>query len=62
MAANGNVRLYHEFAHDQEALQIKTVQLQKVMARTVTLQEDDRRRITRDIHDLLRELCVGCLF
>lgn len=50
-----------DLAEAKEEIGRKAAQLQQLLARTVHLQEEDRRRIAMDIHDGVTQLLVGAL-
>lgn len=51
-----------ELANAQEELALKAEQLQRVLGMTVFLQEEERTRIARDLHDSSNQLITGTLF
>jgi signal transduction histidine kinase len=54
-----NARLYEELAQTREDLQVKAGQLEQLLGRTVDVQEEERRRIARDLHDSVTQLLIG---
>jgi signal transduction histidine kinase len=51
-----------DLAEAKEELSRKAAQLQELLAHTVHVQEEDRRRIAMDIHDGVTQLLVGALY
>lgn len=51
-----------ELAQAREALAQKTEQLQRLLAATVSIQEEERVRIARDLHDGSNQLITGTLY
>lgn len=52
----------HELARAQEELARKAEQLQRLLAVTVYVQEEERTRIARDLHDGSNQLITGALY
>ncbi|HBY98341.1 MAG: GAF domain-containing sensor histidine kinase [Ardenticatenaceae bacterium] len=52
----------NELVQAQEALAQKTEQLQRLLAATVHIQEEERVRIARDLHDGSNQLITGTLY
>lgn len=57
-----NARLYEEIAQAHDELSQKAEELQRLLARTVQIQEDERHRIAADIHDSVIQLVYGALY
>ncbi len=51
-----------ELAHAQDKLAAKAEELQRVLGITVFLQEEERTRIARDLHDSSNQLVTGALY
>ncbi|MFQ5596225.1 MAG: cache domain-containing protein [Anaerolineae bacterium] len=51
-----------DLAEAKEEISHKAAELQRLLAHTVHVQEEDRRRIAMDIHDGVTQLLVGALF
>jgi signal transduction histidine kinase len=50
-----------ELREAKDALAQKAAQLQRLLAETVTVQEQERQRISQDLHDGLNQLLVGAM-
>lgn len=57
-----NARLFNELLVARDEIQEKAHKLQELLVQTMSIQEDERRRIAGDIHDRLVPLIVGALY
>ncbi|MCL4458946.1 MAG: GAF domain-containing sensor histidine kinase [Chloroflexi bacterium] len=57
-----NARLFEELSRNKEELKRKAVQLRRLLAKTVSVQEEERRRIALDLHDGVTQLILGALY
>lgn len=57
-----NARLFNELLVAKDEIQEKAHKLQELLVQTMSIQEDERRRIAADIHDRLVPLIVGALY
>jgi two-component system, NarL family, sensor kinase len=57
-----NARLYKDLTNAHGELQQTTRQLQRLLERTVQIQEQERRRIAADIHDHISQLLYAALY
>jgi signal transduction histidine kinase len=60
--AINNARLFAELLRARDEVAQKAQELQELLIRTMTIQEDERRRIAVDIHDGAIPLIVGGLY
>lgn len=57
-----NARLYEELAGAHSEIQQTSKQLQRLLERTVKIQEQERQRIAADIHDNVNQLIYGAIY
>ncbi|MCL5962491.1 MAG: GAF domain-containing protein [Chloroflexi bacterium] len=56
-----NAKLFAELAEKTAEAELKALQLQSVLARSFNVQEVERKRIARDLHDGIAQLISGAL-
>jgi len=57
-----NAQLFNELLQTKDEIEQKARELQELLAETLNVQEDERRRIAADIHDRAVTLIVGALY
>ncbi|RPI50048.1 MAG: GAF domain-containing protein, partial [Chloroflexi bacterium] len=57
-----NARLFNELLGARDEIERKACELQQLLAQTLSIQEDERRRIAADIHDRVISRIVGALY
>ena len=57
-----NAQLFNELVQARDEIEQKAGELQELLAETLSVQEDERRRIAADIHDRVVTLIIGALY
>ncbi|HSJ52806.1 MAG TPA: GAF domain-containing protein, partial [Anaerolineae bacterium] len=57
-----NARLFNELLGARDEIERKASELQQLLAQTLNIQEDERRRIAADVHDRVISRIVGALY
>lgn len=57
-----NARLYSELSDARDQVESKTRQLHQLLSRTISIQEEERKRISAELHDGVTQLLVSALY
>lgn len=57
-----NARLYGELSTARDQIELKTHQLHQLLTRTINIQEEERKRISAELHDGVTQLLVSSLY